>query len=60
MTKHIQDSWVHEDTLTLFEALRGILDRAEIDMDDGDLALKALSDIRQEARAAIAKVTGSG
>ncbi len=39
----------------LLEALRGILDRAEIDMDDGDLALETLSDIRQEARAAIAK-----
>ena len=39
----------------LIDVLRGILDRAEIDIYDGDLALEALSDIRQEARHTIAR-----
>lgn len=45
----------HDD---LVGVLMGILERASIDADDGDLALKALSDIRSECRAAIAKAEG--
>ena len=41
----------------LLDSLRYVLDKAQIDADEKDIALDALSDIRNEARAAIAKAT---
>ena len=48
-----QECPLHEAALDLLAALEDILERASIDVDDGDLALEALSDVRIDARAAI-------
>ena len=41
----------------LLNSLRYILDKAQIDADEKDISLNALSDIRNEARAALAKAS---
>ena len=49
--------FVENAALAMLDALKGIVDTAQIDADDCDLALEALSDIRAAARDAIAQTT---